>query len=156
MSERRPEDDAVTLRDVQERDLPHFFDHQRDPEALRVAEFTPRNRDEFMAHWQKILDTEGVVTKTVLFGGHVAGNVVCFERGGRRQVGYWLGREFWGKGIATQALAMLLAAVGERPLFAFVARRNAGSIRVLEKNGFTRAGEHTEGEVKEFLYVLDP
>ena len=58
-----------------------------------------------------------------------------------REVGYWIGREFWGKGIATQALTQYLEVEKIRPLSAHVAKHNVGSKRVLEKNGFKVIGE---------------
>jgi RimJ/RimL family protein N-acetyltransferase len=125
------------LRDVRQDDLPIFFEHQMDPEANQMAAFTPRNEKEFLAHWTKILADQTVVKKTILFDGQVAGSVVSFERDGDREVGYWIGREHWGKGIATTALAEFLDHVPVRPLYAHVARDNIASIRVLEKCGFT-------------------
>ena len=128
---------CVVLRDVLDSDLPILFEHQRDPTANRMAAFTPRNEKEFMAHWrEKILGDETVAKKVVLFEGQVAGNIVSFERSGKREVGYWIGREYWGKGIATEALLQFLCHVTHRPLYAFVAKRNVASIRVLEKCGF--------------------
>ena len=53
-----------------------------------------------------------------------------------REGGYWIDREYWGKGIATKALSRFLCQVTERPLCALVARHNTASIRVLEKCGF--------------------
>lgn len=94
-----------------------------------------------MTHWTKILADESVQIKTILFNGAVAGNIVCFEQLGEREVGYWLGREYWGKGIATQALMEFLKEIPTRPLYAHVAKHNIGSKRVLEKCGFTVAGE---------------
>jgi RimJ/RimL family protein N-acetyltransferase len=76
----------------------------------------------------------------------VAGNIVCFPREGKREVGYWLGQAYWGRGIATAALAALLREVTERPLYARVARTNVGSIRVLEKCGFTTIGSETHAD----------
>jgi RimJ/RimL family protein N-acetyltransferase len=49
---------------------------------------------------------------------------------------YWLGNEFWGRGIATEALAAFLQIVTTRPIYAGVAKDNAASIRVLQKCGF--------------------
>lgn len=123
------------MRDVREDDLPILFDHQQDPDASQMAAFTPRDRDEFMAHWAKILHDETVMKKTVLFDGEVAGNIVSFERDGEREVGYWIGRDYWGRGIATNALSEFLAHVTERLLFAHVAEHNLASIRVLENAG---------------------
>jgi RimJ/RimL family protein N-acetyltransferase len=92
---------GVLLREVMESDLPVFFEHQRDPEVNRMAAFAARDRDAFMAHWSKILGDHSVVTRTIIADGHVAGNVVSWEHSGRLEVGYWIGREFWGRGIAT-------------------------------------------------------
>jgi RimJ/RimL family protein N-acetyltransferase len=136
----------VLLRDVEDSDLPVFFEHQRDPVASRVADFPPRDWETFAAHWARILADDKVTKKTVLFGGHVAGNVVSFERDGEREVGYWIGREYWGKGVGTETLSQFLsqAELG-RPLYAVVAKRNVASVRVLEKCGFTVVGEEEDG-----------
>jgi RimJ/RimL family protein N-acetyltransferase len=136
----------VGLRDVVEADLPIFFEHQRDPDATRMAAFPARDWGAFRAHWTaKILGDAAVAKKTILFDGQVAGNVVSFERAGTPLVGYWIGKEFWGKGIATRALSLFLETVRTRPLFAHVAKQNAGSIRVLEKCGFRLAAEQPPG-----------
>ncbi len=128
---------GVRLRDVVEADLPILFEHQQDPEASRMAAFPSRDREAFLAHWRtKILGDATVAKKTILFDGRVAGNIVSFERDGKKLVGYWIGREFWGQGVATSALAQFLETVPGRPLYAYVAKHNVGSIRVLEKCGF--------------------
>lgn len=129
------------LRDVIESDLPVFFQHQRDPEATAMADFPPRDREAFDAHWQRVLADDANVVKTITFEGQVAGNIGSWEQDGRRLVGYWLGKEFWGKGLATKALAELVQELGTRPLYAYVAKTNVGSIRVLEKCGFVRSEE---------------
>jgi RimJ/RimL family protein N-acetyltransferase len=135
---------AAVLRDVIDSDVPIFFEHQRDPEATSMAAFPARDREAFDAHWQKILADDQLTKKTVLFEDRVAGNVVSFDQDGKHLVGYWIGREFWGKGLATRALAELLAELPQRPLHAYVAATNAGSIRVLEKCGFVLAEEDEE------------
>ena len=132
---------AVLLREVAEGDLPIFFDHQLDPDATRMAAFPSRERDAFMAHWAKILGDETIIKKTILFNGQVAGNIVSFEQDGKTQVGYWLGKEFWGKGVSTQALSAFLGHAAARPLYAHVAKGNLASLRVLGKCGFTIVGE---------------
>ena len=131
----------VLLRDVTDGDLPIFFEHQLDPDANHMAAFPARDRHAFMAHWTKILGDETVTIKTILFDGHVAGNVVSWEQSGEQEVGYWIGREYWGKGIASKALSEFLGYVKARPLYAHVAKHNIASIRVLEKCGFTISGE---------------
>jgi RimJ/RimL family protein N-acetyltransferase len=138
----------LVLRDVVEDDLPVFFEHQMDPVAHRLAGFTPRDHDAFMIHWrEKILGDPRAVKKTILLDGEVVGHVVCFDRAGKREVGYWIAREHWGRGIATRALSRLLTEVAERPLYAGVARGNTGSVRVLEKCGFRSESEGDDGIV---------
>lgn len=150
----------VLLRDVNESDLPIFFKQQLDPEANRMAAFPARDLETFMTHWTGVLADETLVKKTILFAGQVAGNIVSFEQAGQRLVGYWIGKEYWGKGIATRALSELLDQIETRPLYARVAKHNIASIRVLEKCGFTISAEYNEvseagGEViKELLLKL--
>lgn len=131
----------VLLRDVLDSDLPILFAHQLDPDATRMAAFKSRDKDAFMKHWKKIMGDDTVVKKTILFGGHVAGNIVSFAHSGEAHVGYWIGREYWGKGVATRALSQFLGHATARPLYARVAKHNVASIRVLEKCGFTVCGE---------------
>jgi RimJ/RimL family protein N-acetyltransferase len=140
-----PPADDVRLRDVTESDLPIFFRHQLDPIATEMAAFPSRDEAAFMAHWAKILaDTHGL-KQTILVEGQVAGNIVSFEQSGEREVGYWIDREYWGRGVATKALAAFLSYERTRPLHAYVAKGNVGSLRVLQKCGFTLYGEDGEG-----------
>jgi RimJ/RimL family protein N-acetyltransferase len=129
---------VVSLRDVADGDLQIFFEHQLDPDATHMAAFPSRDRDAHMAHWRtKILGDETVAKKTILYDECVAGNIVSWIQDGRREVGYWIGKSYWGQGVATKALSEFVTHIQERPLYAYVARHNIGSIRVLEKCGFT-------------------
>jgi uncharacterized protein (TIGR01244 family) len=135
---------VVRLRDVLETDLPIFFEQQLDPEVTRMAAFPSRDRESFMAHWAKILADDNVTVQTILFEGQVAGNIVSFEQSGKREVGYWLGKDFWSQGIATRALTGFLGQVKIRPMYGYVAKHNLASRRVLEKCGFTLDSEEKE------------
>lgn len=143
MTEHKPDQPTtdIWLREVLDSDLPIFFEHQRDPQANQMAAFPSRDQHAFDALWAKIMVDGSVILRTILYQGQVAGNIVSFEISGERDVGYWIGREYWGKGIATQALIAFLGVVRMRPLYAHVARHNLASIRVLEKCGFSIAGE---------------
>lgn len=149
---------AVALRETREEDLPLLFAHQLDPEASRMAAFPPRDRAAFFAHWRGILADDRLLARTITADGQVAGHIGAFDMDGERHVGYWIARERWGQGIATQALALLLREEPRRPLHACVAKNNAGSIRVLEKCGFRLARERRGAvrgeEVDERVYVL--
>ena len=129
------------LRDVVRTDLPIFFEHQADPEATAMADFPARVRKAFDAHWERLLADPSLTKKTIVFEGQVAGNIGSWAQDGRQLVGYWIGKEFWGKGLATQALRELIDELDTRPLHAYVAKTNIASIRVLEKCGFVRSDE---------------
>jgi RimJ/RimL family protein N-acetyltransferase len=157
---------SLVLRDVTQDDLPLFFEHQADPEACRMCVFTvkdPTDRAAFDARWAKHLAIPEILVKTIVVDGRVAGHVASFMRNGVRGVSYWLGREFWGRGIASAALARLLADHEPvRPLYGRAARSNLASVRVLQKCGFRIVGEDkgiSEGtglEVEEFVLALPP
>ncbi|NUQ45030.1 MAG: GNAT family N-acetyltransferase [Phycisphaerae bacterium] len=153
----------VRLRDVAAGDVDQFFEHQSDPVAHRMAAFgtkNPGDRDAFMTKWGRIMADAAIVKRTILLDDHVAGHVASFERLGQREVTYWLGREFWGRGVATRALSLFLNEETTRPLYARVVRDNGGSLRVLEKCGFAvvayeRAFAEARGEeVEEAILVL--
>jgi RimJ/RimL family protein N-acetyltransferase len=153
---------ATSLREVREEDLPIFYEHQREPEGIEMSAVASRDWDSFMAHWhgEKVFGNPRARTKTVLAGGEVVGNVVSWEEGDRRFLGYWFGKAHWGKGFATAAVAAFLAEhETARPLFAFVASRNIGSRRVLEKCGFRPAEGTTamaDGSDALFLVLVGP
>ena len=135
----------LVLRNVVNDDLPLFFEYQLDHEANYMAAFTakdPTNREAFMKHWHRILADEINIVQTILFNGQVAGSVSSYEEEGKPEVTYWLGKEYWGKGIATRALKEFLEQKNQiRPIYARVAKDNLGSRRVLEKCGFRIIGE---------------
>jgi RimJ/RimL family protein N-acetyltransferase len=144
------------LREVVAADLPVFFEYERDPQAAAMAAFPSRDRDAFMAHWARTLANDSALTWTIVCDGEVAGNIGCWEADGRRLVGYWIGRAFWGRGLATAALAEVADIVAARPLRAEVVTTNVASIRVLEKCGFTRVDAHVSDDGIEELVLELP
>ncbi|WGP09389.1 GNAT family N-acetyltransferase [Streptomyces sp. SH5] len=134
----------VTLRAVEDADLPLFFAWMSDADATRVAAFTPEDptdRAAFDARWARIRSgSGGVVMRTVLADGVVVGHVGAYGEAGDRQVTYWIARAHWGRGLATAALRAFLDETSTRPLHARAAADNLGSRRVLEKCGFVVTG----------------
>ncbi len=152
---------VVRLRSVEDRDLDVFFDHQADPQAVEMAAFPARDKDQFAAHWAKLRADDTLVVRTIVADGMVAGNIGSWPENGQQLLGYWVGREWWGRGVATQALALLVEEVSIRPLCAHVVVHNVGSIRVLEKCGFRRdpvqeaKAAAPDDAIEELIFVLN-
>src|SRR6476620_2376919 len=124
--------ESITIREVKSSDLETFYEHQLDPEAIRMAAFVskdPKDKVAFDAHWDKILNSSQNTTRTIVPEGQVAGHISCYPHG--ENMAYWLGREFWGRGLVTQALNRMLHLVVDRLILARAATDNIGSIRVL-------------------------
>jgi RimJ/RimL family protein N-acetyltransferase len=139
-----PEND-IQLREVADDDLVIFFEQQQDPAANWMAAFTAKDPTDwaaFAAKWAKIRGDGTVTAKTIVCGGRVAGNIGCFLApwSGQREVTYWVGRDYWGRRVATAALSALVRSLAMRPLYARAAADNIASIRVLEKCGFVPIG----------------
>jgi RimJ/RimL family protein N-acetyltransferase len=153
------------LREVRNEDLDLFFSFRTDPEAMWMAAdpHDPRDRAAFDALWRRMRAEPSVTTRTIEFDQQVLGYILSWYRyGDQREVEFWIGREHWGKGIATAALAEFLELEPERPLYAVAAQDNLGAIRVLEKVGFQVVQEGTtwgavtarDEDVRIFLLAL--
>ena len=146
----------VRLRPVEDDDLPTHFAHQADPVSAAMAAFPTRDRDAFLAQWATIRVDRSTVLRTIVVGEVVVGHIVSWLEAGTREVGYWIGREYWGRGYATDALRLVLAEIAERPIVAHVALPNVGSRRVLERCGFVVVGDAVADDgVQEVILRLD-
>jgi RimJ/RimL family protein N-acetyltransferase len=148
----------VGLRDVEASDLALFFEHQRDPVAAAMVEFRSRDAAQFAQHWANLLADSSKLKKTILVDEQVVGNIGSWLADGKREIGYWIDRAFWGRGIATEALSAFLHLEKTRPLYAGVAKHNAASIRVLQKCGFALLGFEdaaNEADATHVLLMLD-
>lgn len=147
--------DEVRLRDVEQADLEEFFQQEQDPEAARRSKFAPRDRETFMTHWTtKVLGDPTIFLQAVTVDGELAGNIVAWWEKDERFIGYWLGRQFWGRGIGTKALTLFLQREKARPLYADPFVGNTGSVRLLERCGFQQAGTVWHGENEHAMLVL--
>ena len=68
----------------------------------------------------------------------------------KADLGYWIGEEYWSRGIATECVELIIdyafssSDLGLREVTAYVFPKNKASIRVLEKNGMKKKGEVNE------------
>ena len=156
----------MQLRKAIAADVPIFYEQQLDLDANYMAAFTRKDTTDkglFFEHMAKIMADESVMLRTITSNNEVAGYVVRFFRFEKPEVSYWLGKNYWGKGLATQALTIFLSLETTRPIYARVAKDNIASIRVLEKCGFAVCGEDKgfanarNTEVEEYiLHLVSP
>ncbi|MBZ4018910.1 GNAT family N-acetyltransferase [Streptomyces purpurogeneiscleroticus] len=133
----------ITLREVLDSDVAVFWAHMSEQTAQRMAAVTRKyhyDRRLFDAHWVKVCSDSAVTVRTVLADEAVAGHAAVFGPSDEREVTYWIASAYWGRGVASAALRKLIALEPARPLHAHAAADNAGSLRVLEKCGFTITG----------------
>jgi RimJ/RimL family protein N-acetyltransferase len=154
----------LTLREVRDEDLPLLFEQWTDPLAVHMAAFTApehMDRDAFERRWSRLRAAETVLVRVIDVDDDIAGTIGSWGDSGEREVTYWIGRSYWGKGIATNALKAFLAVDRSRPLYARVASDNVASRRVLEKCGFhviateRNIAEARSAEIEELVLLLD-
>ena len=133
----------IALRRVEVSDLDAIYEQMRDPESVRMAAFTakdPSDRSAFDAHMAKIMSSSENTLWAIIRDSRLVGTVGSYVSDGATEVTYWIDRTFWGQGIATRALGLLLDEISVRPIRARAASDNAGSLRVLQKAGFHQIG----------------
>ena len=140
----------IILRPVIASDLPILFAQQLEPEAVAMSTYPSKDKGEFMRHWEGILKNKSIIARTIIYKERIAGHIICWKEKYEQQVGYWIGKQFWGRGIATSALREFLVEVKIRPVYAHVANHNLASKCVLEKNGFALL----DGGTKISVFVL--
>jgi RimJ/RimL family protein N-acetyltransferase len=134
---------VIALRPVVESDLGPLFDQMRDPESVWMAAFTPDDPDDrtaFDAHMATVRSSSDITLRAVTCDDHLVGSIAAFVLDVRTEVTYWIDRAAWGRGIASRALELLLDLLPVRPLYARAASDNTGSLKVLQKSGFTVIG----------------
>jgi RimJ/RimL family protein N-acetyltransferase len=149
---------------LRDEDLAVLFEQWADPVAMRMAAFTApdhMDRDAFERRWSRLRADESLINRAIVVDDEVAGTIGSWGGPGEREVTYWIGRAYWGKGIATCALDAFLTIDPSRPLHGRVAYDNVASQRVLEKCGFRVIGtergfaQARSAEIEELVLRLD-
>lgn len=155
----------IELRELGDDDLDAVFEMMRDPESVAQAAFTarePDDREAFDAWIARQRAAEDVALFVVTERGGFAGTAAAFTVDGDREVTYWIARHAQGRGVATEALRLLVSREPVRPLFARVAVHNAPSRAVLAKAGFTEVSRDNAfapglgREIEEIVLALVP
>ena len=151
---------GLLLRPWRHDDRPALLRHADDAGLARNLRLLPHPydaaaADAWLAHAAAEPAPEGVWAVDV--GGEAVG-CIALERGtdveaASYEVGYWLGRAYWGRGIATEALRAVTALAWGDPgvarVYAPVFAWNAASMRVLEKAGYAREAVLVRSGVKD-------
>lgn len=153
----------INLRKTNTNDLYILFEFQIDPEANYLAAFTsenPSDKKAYIDKWTKLLSNKKVNVNTILLKDEVVGSITKYEMNGNAEITYWIEKKFWAKGIASNALEKFLKTEKKRPIYGRVAFDNIGSIKVLEKNGFSKIGTENgfanarAKNIEEFVFQL--
>jgi hypothetical protein len=94
------------LREVRDEDLEVLFEQWADPVAAGMAAFTSPDHmewDAFERRWARIRADEPMLARVIVLDDDVAGTIGSWGDPGEREVTYWIGRAYWGRGIATEA-----------------------------------------------------
>ncbi len=156
----------IELRDLDDDDLDAIFEMMRDPDAVEMAAFTaadPDDRGAFDA-WiaARALQRRTSRLFVVTENGGFAGTAALFTVDGDREVTYWIAPHAWGRGVATDALRLLIAREPSGRCSRGAPAHNLASIAVLNKVGFTEVSRDSAfapgvgREVEEIVLTLVP
>lgn len=143
LSEFRPSDKSALIDHLNDRDI---YDR-----TLRIPfPYTEKDADDWLALYAKITEQQGRPVHFAIRSADEALIGGCgfsdFQLGKshRAEIGYWLGKPYWGRGIMTAVVERLCQlAFGEFGLVKILAHvhlHNSASARVLEKCGFEQEG----------------
>ena len=140
------------LRTWRTTDAPSLAWYANEPEVavnLRDTFPSPYGLDDAKAYIQQCREREDVqLCRAIIIKGEAVGSITVipgtdiYRRSA--EIGYWLAKPYWGKGLMTEIAGQICREAFERfnivRIGAEVYSRNMGSRRVLEKNGFTLEG----------------
>ncbi|KAI4368360.1 hypothetical protein MLD38_016926 [Melastoma candidum] len=143
-------DSVITLRPLEVSDVDHFMAWAADPRVVRYCSWEPyQSREDAIRYIENKVSLHPYY-RAICVGGRPVGSISVTRNQGkdtlRGELGYALAYEYWGRGIATEAVKMATQeAFKERKgelerVEALVDVENPASRRVLEKAGFVREG----------------
>ena len=163
----------LSLRWISAADTDAFYAIYSNPEVMRYWSTPPLADREAAANLVKKIQEDWKRRLILKWGiarradNQLIGSVTLFNldfNHRRAEIGYALGRDYWGQGYMSEALMVVLKHAFEvlalHRIEADVDPRNAASIRTLEKLGFRREGYLRErwqvnGEIQDaFFYGL--
>ncbi|MEO6671602.1 MAG: GNAT family N-acetyltransferase [Ferruginibacter sp.] len=153
----------ITLTSTEKEDLEILFLFQLDNEGNYLAAFTskdPSDKAAYIEKYSRFLTEPTINMRTIRVENKIVGSISKFVMGTDNEITYWIDKEYWGRGIATEVLKLFLKIENNRPIFGRVAFDNFGSQRVLEKADFIKVGADNgfanarQTEIEELIYKL--
>lgn len=147
----------IELRHWEAADAPELYRYASDPDIGYRAGWKPHTTIEESREiiatvfdtpttWAIVLKSTGQVVGAIGYG--VSCECDIPSRAGEPTVGYWVAKPYWGRGICTEALALVIKCVAEHTTIASLVSGhfvdNPASGRVMEKCGFEATGEICE------------
>ena len=122
--------------------------------------YTVKDAHQWIAHCKK---EEIAVSFAIIFEDKLVGSIGCVPQKDvyRKsiEVGYFVGEHFWGKGIATESVRILLDYIKTRfdvvRIYAEVFEHNKASMKVLQKNGFYLESIRRKAAIKNNIIIDD-
>lgn len=142
---------VVCLRATRPTDLRALFENGNDPEANALAGTKPRTWETFEPRWLELMHDETATMRVILADGEMVGAINVLLMDGSTSIGYWIARAHWGRGIATQAVGLMLQQARQRPLMATAAGHNTASLKVLRRHGFVEVSRQWTAETERAL-----
>ena len=155
----------LLLRPLLESDVQALFELDSDPEVSRYNLWeTHQNLKDTLAYIAEArarLERWEALEWGVELNGQLVGTVGLYSldfNKGLAEIGYSLGRTYWGKGIATEAaqtaITFGIEVLSLREIWAESVEKNTASARVLEKLGFKLYATLYDAPIKEEKHVL--
>ena len=140
-----------TLRPFRKSDLPSIVKHINNKSiagnTLTIPyPYTMKDAEEWYARFRKMMRRKDCnkIAFAIEIDGQVVGSVGLTIEDHKAEIGYWLGRAYWGQGIMTEAVKEVtkycFKELGLRRVYGCVFTNNKASMRVLEKAGYSFEG----------------
>lgn len=152
--------ERLTIRDFTESDFQEIHDLVKEPEIYKYQHWGPNTEEDTLHFINMCISQQSEVPRksfemaiTMTDTGQLLGAIgIRVSSYNKSDIGYWVRRDFWGKGIASEATNGLLEfgfnTLGLNKITATASPENLGSLRVLEKVGMVK-----EGYLKEDMLV---
>lgn len=136
----RKGDEKSIINNINDRDIYKY--------TLRIPyPYKPKNAKQWIAKCRKLAKKKkkteinfAIDIKSNVIGGISLMNI----ENHKAEIGYWIGKKYWSRGIATEAVRLVTGfgfkKLGLRRIYAAIFIKNKSSARVLEKNNYKCEG----------------